>query len=303
MNQVHRTHRLFIVLTVAYLLGGLYCAYRMTGFAQSYNQGKTAYTETLNFQDRLLNAREWVFSSEWKEKKAKASATFKQARADYVLAKSWGYLGGAFAIIFITLVIVFFLKHPLFYQKLSFTFIAIALVCLGSGVFAPMLEIDAFSQDLNIPLKTDVNLGVTKVKVDLSKTFDGRMYFYYQNKSIMELITLLFQKKNFLVGFAILGFSVLVPLVKLLFSMLLLMSKRVRHTAWVQQLVSGIGKWSMADVFVAAIFLAYLSFQNMNSGIATESNPLLGAYFFFAYCMFSISSTYFIKHSIKVELS
>lgn len=303
MTQVYRTHRLFIVLAIAYLLAGAYSAYFVTHFAQRYNQGKTAYTETLNFQDRLLNAREWVFSSEWKDKKAKAAAMFEQARADYLRAKSWAYLAGALAIIFVVLVIVFFMRHPLFYQKLSFTFIAIALVCLGAGVLAPMLEIDAFSQDLTIPLKTDVNLGVTKVKVDLSKTFDGRMYFYYQNKSIMGLITLLFQKKNFLVGFAILGFSVLVPLVKLLFSILLLASKRVRHTAWVQQLVNGIGKWSMADVFVAAIFLAYLSFQNMNSGIDTESNPLLGAYFFFAYCMFSISSTYFIKHSIKAELS
>lgn len=302
MTKEPKTNRFFIVLALIYLVAGLSAAYFMVDFAQSYNKRKTKYTETLNFQDRLLNAREWVFSSEWKDKKAAAKKEFREARTDYLLAKRWAYLGLAIAVIFIILVILFFQGGELFYKKLSLAFIAIALVCLVAGVFAPMLEIDAFSQDLEIPLKTDVNLGITKVNVDMSKTFEGRMYFYYQNKSITGLIKLLFQKKNFLVGFAILGFSVLVPLIKLIFSTLILLSGRIRHTAWVQNLVNGIGKWSMADVFVAAIFLAYLSFQNMNSGIQTESNPLLGAYFFFAYCMFSILSTYLIKQAVKKEL-
>ncbi|WP_299458982.1 paraquat-inducible protein A [uncultured Microscilla sp.] len=297
-----KTNRFFIALAFAYLLASLCTTYFMIGFAQSYQQHKTKYTETLNFQERLLNAREWMFASEWEPKKAQAAATFKEAQADFLRAQRWGYLGAALAVIFIILVVVFFYRHPLFYQKLSFTFIVIALGCLATGIFAPMLEIEAFSQDLTIPLKTHVNLGITKVKVDLSKTFDGRMYFYYQNKSIVELIKLLFQKKSFLVGGAIVAFSVLIPLFKLLFSILLLSSGWVRHTTWVQQLVSSIGKWSMADVFVAAIFLAYLSFQHMNAGIDTESNLLWGAYFFLAYCVFSISSTYFINHSIKKEL-
>ena len=271
--------------------------------AQAYNQQKTRYTEMLNFQDRLLNAREWMFGeSEWDKKKGEAKRVFADARINYILAKRWGYLNAALLVIYLILVLLFFRTNSLFYKKMSIGFITIAFVCLVAGIFTPMLEIDAFSKDLEIPLKTKVNLGITKVNVDLSKTFKGRMYFYYQNKSIMGLIELLFQKKNWVVGIAILVFSVLVPLVKLFFSLLLLFSGIVRNTDWVKQLISSIGKWSMADVFVAAIFLAYLSFQNMNSGISTESNPLLGAYFFLAYCLFSISSTYFIQMAIKREL-
>lgn len=297
-----KTNRFFILITIVYLVAGLSTTYFMVSFAQKYNQGKTQYTETLNFQDRLLNAREWVFASEWDTKKLEAEKIFKEARVNHVLAKRWGFMSAALAVIYITLVLVFFRSNPLFFKKMSLGFISIALVCLMAGIFAPMLEIDAFSKDLNIPLKTKVNLGITKVNVDLSKTFEGRMYFYYQNKSITGLITFLFKKQNWLVGFAILAFSVLVPFVKLVFSTLLLFSGTLRHAGWVKSLISNIGKWSMADVFVAAIFLAYLSFQNMSSGITTESNPLLGAYFFLAYCVFSISSTYFINYSMKKEL-
>lgn len=297
-----KTNRFFIVMTLVYVLVGLSSTYFMVRFAQSYNQQKSQYTEMLNFQGRLLNAREWVFSSEWKAKKAEADKIFVEARADYKLAKRWGYLNAALAVIFMLLLILFVRGNSFFYQKASIAFIAIAFVCLVAGIYTPMLEIDAFAKDLQIPLKTHVNLGITKMKVDLSKTFEGRMYFYYQNKSIVGLIELLLQKNNWLVAFAILAFSVLVPFVKLVFSMLILFSGPVRHNDWIQSIIKGIGKWSMADVFVAAIFLAYLSFQNMNSGIATESTPLLGAYFFFAYCVFSISSTYFINRSVKKEL-
>ncbi|OJJ18047.1 hypothetical protein BKI52_29795 [marine bacterium AO1-C] len=297
-----KTNRFFILMTFVYLIAGLTSTYFMVKNAQAYNKQKTQYTETLNFQDRLLNAREWMFASEWDKKRVEADKIFAEARVNYTLAKRWGYLNAAVLVIYLILILLFFRVNSLFYKKMSIGFISIAFVCLVAGIFTPMLEIDAFSKNLEIPLKTKVNLGITKVNVDLSKTFEGRMYFYYQNKSITGLIELLFQKKNWIVGGAILAFSVLVPLVKLIFSLLLLFSGIARNSDWIKRLISSIGKWSMADVFVAAIFLAYLSFQNMNSGINTESNPLLGAYFFLAYCLFSISSTYFIQASIKREL-
>ena len=65
--------------------------------------------------------------------------------------------------------------------------------------------------------------------------------------------------------------------------------------------VGRIGKWSMADVFVVATFLSYLSFSNMNTGIDTEANTLVGLYFFFAYCILSITSSQFIELAIKEE--
>ena len=297
-----KTNRFFILMTLVYLVLSSFVTYFLVKDAQAHNQRKTEYTERLNFQDRLLNAREWVFASEWDKKRVGANKIFTESEIHHHIAQRWGYFNAALLVIYLTLILLFFRSNALFYKKMSIGFISVALVCLMVGIFAPMLEIEAFSKDLEIPLKTKVNLGITKVNVDLSKTFEGRMYFYYQNKSITGLVQLLFQKKNWLVGTAILGFSVLVPLVKLVFSLLLLFSGAMRNSDWIKRIISNIGKWSMADVFVAAIFLAYLSFQNMNSGINTESTLLLGGYFFLAYCLFSISSTYFIQLSMKREL-
>jgi hypothetical protein len=54
----------------------------------------------------------------------------------------------------------------------------------------------------------------------------------------------------------------------------------------------------MADVFVAAAFLSYLSFKNMNTGIQTSSQTMIGLYFFFTYCILSLISSHLI---VKVK--
>jgi len=69
----------------------------------------------------------------------------------------------------------------------------------------------------------------------------------------------------------------------------------------VKKAVGRIGKWSMADVFVVATFLSYLSFSNMNTGIDTEANTLVGLYFFLAYCILSITSSHIIELAVKKE--
>ena len=112
------------------------------------------------------------------------------------------------------------------------------------------------------------------------------MYYYYQSKSIAQLITILFDDKNFLVGISILLFSIILPILKLSLTLFLALSSKSYHT--LSKILSYVGKWSMADVFVASCFLAYLSFSNMNVGIDTESKTLVGLYFFFSYVVLSI---------------
>ena len=51
----------------------------------------------------------------------------------------------------------------------------------------------------------------------------------------------------------------------------------------------------MADVFVAAIFLSFLAFNNMQMGIQTDSNVLWGLYYFLAYCILAILSAVLLQ--------
>ena len=74
-----------------------------------------------------------------------------------------------------------------------------------------MLEIAAIERDLNlgdIPIEKEV-FGI-EVDLTVHKKFEGDIYFYYQSKSIAQLIQLLFQQNNLLVAFCILIFSVIV---------------------------------------------------------------------------------------------
>ena len=60
-----------------------------------------------------------------------------------------------------------------------------------------------------------------------------------------------------------------------------------------------LGKWSMADVFISAMFLAVFSFTNMNEGVDTGSTTLIGMYFFLSFVILSIFSGFVLKKLVQ----
>ncbi len=76
-----------------------------------------------------------------------------------------------------------------------------------------MLEISAYSTNLTIPLKFSVPF-IGEVDIP-DKVFEGRMYYYYQSKSVIDLINVLLESKNYVVAVSIFSFGVLVPFIKL----------------------------------------------------------------------------------------
>jgi len=141
-------------------------------------------------------------------------------------------------------------------------------------------------------------MAMLTIKVGTVLPFVGKLDLYEATQSIIQTIDNLFLNDNNLVAWLILLFSVVVPVIKALMLLIVLLFK---HNPWRQQLftiVSVIGKWSMADVFVVSIFMAYL---------ATQSNPAVSAtlhqgfYYFTAYCVLSILGTQLI--ALPKELS
>ncbi|MHC4453062.1 MAG: paraquat-inducible protein A, partial [Planctomycetota bacterium] len=238
--------------------------------------------------------------SGWESKEFTSKETLKRAEMHYFVAKKYSYYFLASSVAFIVMVLVIFWGGKNLHRVVVLTFITIALACLVIGVITPMLEISAYSTNFTIPL----NLSLPWIgEIDIpDKVFEGRMYFYYQCKSVIDLVNVLLESKNYVVAISIIGFSVLVPFVKLTLSLLLLLISSFRGNSFVKKIVDKIGKWSMADVFVAATFLSYLSFSNMNSGIDTKANTLVGLYFFLAYCILSIASSQFIEHAVKKDM-
>jgi hypothetical protein len=128
----------------------------------------------------------------------------------------------------------------------------------------------------------------------------GEVEVYQQTRSIVGSVRRLYEVGSPVPATLILLFSVIVPLFKAaLVSWAVFVAdgrRRLRTLAFVET----IAKWSMADVFVVALFIAFLAARA--SAAPTEgpnASPALiafsasfgaGFYWFAAYCLFSLAS-------------
>ena len=129
---------------------------------------------------------------------------------------------------------------------------------------------------------------------------------YFQSKSIVEVTKTLWDSGGIdlkAVGALVLLFSIVFPFIKLLLSAGYLFMNSLKSSKLVQNIIFHLGKWSMADVFVVAIFMAYIgmygiitsqlsAIDNGRQGFVIEtlnySRLALGAFFFTAYTILSI---------------
>jgi Paraquat-inducible protein A len=126
---------------------------------------------------------------------------------------------------------------------------------------------------------------------------------YNQTRSIVGSVRRLYEVGSPVPATLILLFSVIVPLLKgALVAWAVFMADR-RYRQRTLAFVEAIAKWSMADVFVVALFIAFLAAQASaapTSGpnavpalIAFDARFGAGFYWFAAYCLFSLASQQF----------
>ncbi len=130
---------------------------------------------------------------------------------------------------------------------------AVSGVFLLFGLVLPMIEIEA-----SIVLFKFQMLGQNIEFAD--------QVLYYRSKSVLELVLILFSNLSFdliLVGFLVVLFSVIFPLMKLIFGIMMLYKPNLESKKFVRSLVFKTAKWSMSDVFVVSMFMAYLGISGM----------------------------------------
>lgn len=146
----------------------------------------------------------------------------------------------------------------------------LSLVILAAGVTAPMIEIDARFQEVNFLL------------VGEEISFHDQVIFF-QSKSIVDVVEILLgtgKLDSVLVGTLILVFSIIFPAAKLLATQVYLVgSEGIKGNKIVNFFAFKSGKWSMADVYVIAIFMAFIGFQgilnNQLSALNVETESLV----------------------------
>lgn len=192
----------------------------------------------------------------------------------------------------------------------------------GVAHVAPMMLERGLSEETLAVLKSMMNPAMVSFLeargVDLRKTIIDKLtpeitaalqksvhevQVYEQTRSIVGSVKQLYKVGSPVPATLILLFSVIVPLGKaalVAWAMFMADAARRRRTLG---FVESIAKWSMADVFVVALFIAYLAAHATQTppGEAAAAPPLIafsahfgaGFYWFAAYCLFSLASQQF----------
>ena len=128
--------------------------------------------------------------------------------------------------------------------------------------------------------------GVTEPIMTISaelKVFGLRTQLFHESRSIWETVQTLHDLGYTVVAFLIVTFSIIIPVLKaLIIGLTWLFPSPLR---W--KFVAVISKWSMADVFVVAILVAFFTAQ---STAELSSELLTGFWWFLGFCLLSIIS-------------
>jgi hypothetical protein len=115
----------------------------------------------------------------------------------------------------------------------------------------------------------------------------GRVVLQYESKGIVTTIHKLFLVANYFLASLLLLFSVVLPVLKILLSIVALELGHSPTRRASVLLIKIIGRWSMTDVFVVAVLLAFLT---ADTAQLTDATLGPGLYFFAGYGLLSIAA-------------
>lgn len=125
---------------------------------------------------------------------------------------------------------------------------------LVAGVATPMIDMEAKISAMRFTL------------LDHPISFENQV-LYFQTKSILDVFWIMITHDDIqmkVVGILMVVFSVVFPIFKMLSSLFYYYDfHRARASRWIQFFVLKSGKWSMTDVLIVAIFMAYIGFNGI----------------------------------------
>jgi paraquat-inducible protein A len=158
-----------------------------------------------------------------------------------------------------------------------FALTTVSLVCFIVGILAPAMVIWTVP---DIPMPT------------------GNLSFIIQHqvRGIAAIIWELLTTGHAIIGGFLLLFSICTPLTKAALTFFVTISRNKAWNLRAGEFLHAIGKWSMADVFVAAVLLALYALKAQQ---ATKSIPCVGLYYFIGYCLLSMTTSELLVHSAE----
>ena len=198
-----------------------------------------------------------------------------------------------FYILFITVImssIAFFTNNQINSLDIIL-FSIISLVLLFLGISLPMIDIDA-----RIKL-IEFNFIGEKIKF-------SNQVLYFKSKSLIQVCKLMLSNSDsiqtILTGMLLFLFSFILPVIKTIFSLFYILTKKTINNKFINLIIFKSGKWSMADVMVVSILISYLGFSgivssqisnldNLSDGFniitSNQSKLNVGVFFFIGYVL------------------
>ena len=189
-------------------------------------------------------------------------------------------------------------------RVLGLVLVLASLALLYPGISQPVLTL---SGDLDKSALADFGIdllagqdssGQTRDMLTMLSRFmgldqlEGRVEAYRNTRSILGLYEELADSGNTLVALLILTFSVVIPGLKLLVQLVaLLLPGTVGR--WLLTVNALMSKWSMADVFVMAMLIAFMAGRASESTgdlLIMDARLEVGFWYFLAYCLFAIAA-------------
>lgn len=121
---------------------------------------------------------------------------------------------------------------------------------------------------------------------------EGSAKVFESTRSLLETIKELISHGYFIVGFLIGLFAIIIPVIKITLSLLAVFLKPSKSN-FLLKANSLLGKWSMSDVFVMSIIVAFFTINANEQFINTvqmKAELGQGFYYFVAYCILAIAA-------------
>ncbi len=128
---------------------------------------------------------------------------------------------------------------------------------------------------------------------------EGELQVYSNTRSLWGTVESLARSGNLPVAFLIVFFSLVIPVFKLLLQAISLFVTRTEIAKPLLWLNAALSKWSMSDVFVMGLLVAYMAGSAKDqAGDLLKMDAVLepGFYYFLAYSLFSIAATALLRN-------
>jgi hypothetical protein len=188
--------------------------------------------------------------------------------------------------------------------------ILVALGLLYPGVTQPVLTLTGHIEKSEI-----AELGIELIAGDSANSqtrqmltmlsgfmgldrIEGQMEAYRNTRSIWGTAAELARTGNLPVSILIVFFSLVIPTFKLLLQAVSLIVGSAALRGPMLSLNAVLSKWSMADVYVMAMLVAYMAGSasgHMGDLLIMNATLEPGFYYFLAYCLFSIAATTLLR--------